>query len=309
MKPGLKNGLYKVAETQLMPGVNQALLTLDDGRIINLREAKNGLLDSSAGVDVLKTADGQLSYESNEIARETTAFHVLSTPRGGQYSITLPDGSRVWLNAVSSLKYPVVFGQNERVVELNGEGFFEIAPLLKPGTKLNEPSSGTPEKIPFRVKLRDGASVMVMGTRFNVMSYEGEAEIKTTLLEGRVRVECEKLKKGEAHLYRTGEPLPGGQAVIKPDGDISIIDSVNTDEAIAWKNGQFKFINAPIESIMRQVERWYGAEVKYEGKIDYHFNATIYRNEPLTRLLTLLEKTRRVKFTIEGNRITVIQQL
>lgn len=301
MKQGTKTNNGITISEALQPGGNYATLTLANGKNINLATAKNGLLDSDAGSDVLKTAEGQLSYENSEVATHSKEQHILSTPKGGQYTVTLPDGSRVWLNAASTLKYPVVFDEKERVVELSGEGYFEIKTSLLP----TSPQRGGVGKTPFIVKLRDGAEVKVSGTHFNINAYTDEVEIKTTLLEGSVRVECERLTKDQRIFKTAGQPEPGDQAVIKEDGDIRIVEKINTDEAIAWKNGQFKFVNEPIENIMRQVARWYDATIIYNGKINYHLNATIYRNEPLSKLLELLEMTNRVHFKIEGKTITV----
>ncbi len=290
-----KNNVTAISET-LQPGGNHATLTLSNGRAINLSEAKNGLLDTINGSDVLKTADGQLSYESSEAIADKGEQHILSTPSGGQYSVTLPDGSRVWLNAASSLKYPVVFNDKERVVELSGEGYFEISPLL------TSPGGGGTGKTPFIVKV-DGMEVEVLGTHFNVNAYTDEAGIATTLLEGKIKVGSWQLavdsKQPEIILN------PGEQAKRDDKGNIIVNKNVNTESIVAWKNGEFEFKDEPIESIMRQVARWYDATIVYKGKVDYHFNATINRKEPVSKLLELLAKTKRVQFSITDKTIIV----
>ena len=274
----------------LKPGGNNALLILANGDTVNLAAAKNGLIDSSSGSEVMKTAEGQLSYENPEA--RILAFHTLHTPVGGQYSVTLPDGSRVWLNSSSRLKFPVAFTGKERIVELEGEGYFEITAV----------SSSNNQRVPFIVKVAD-VNVEVLGTRFNINAYENEKGKRTTLVEGSVLV---KTGDPEQNTFESIVLQPGQQAIVE-QGKIETkeIDGGDMEEVLAWKNGVFRFRDEPIESIMRQVGRWYGSEVKYDGKIDFHFNATILRSEPISRLLEVLEETGRVKFEVEGKKIVV----
>jgi transmembrane sensor len=280
----------------IQPGGNKATLTLTNGKTIDLETAKNGLIDSTNGSDVLKIADGQLSYEGN--SKEKTGEHILSTPAGGQYSVTLPDGSRVWLNSKSSLKYPIVFDEKERVVELEGEGYFEVAHL----TPSSSPDGEGNRNVPFIVKLKNGSSVKVLGTHFNVMAYDDEGSVKTTLLEGKVIVRSQE----SGGTVRSQELEPGEQGIREGSSEWRVVNSIDTNAVIAWKNGRFQFKDATIETIMRQVARWYDAEIIYEGKIDFHFNATtIYRSEPLEKLLEVLEETNRVHFRVEGKKVFV----
>ncbi|MBL7739085.1 MAG: FecR domain-containing protein [Chitinophagaceae bacterium] len=296
------------SKPDIAAGGNRATLTLADGSTIDLATAKNGLMSSSDGPDVLKTAEGQISYEEG---KETTGkgSHVLSTPAGGQYAVTLPDGTRVWLNARSSLKYPVVFDERERIVELEGEGYFEVAPS-------NSPQGGGQTKIPFVVKVKGGMEVEVVGTHFNINAYEDEGEMKTTLLEGKVVLRrFDKLSaqddSGEWSVVSGEQPKssnelkPGEQLIIDRNGKWRMESGVDTGMVTAWKNGKFQFKDATIEAIMKQVARWYDAEIVYEGRVDYHFNATIYRKENVSKLLELLEGTGRVRFSIEGRKIVV----
>jgi ferric-dicitrate binding protein FerR (iron transport regulator) len=269
----------------IRPGGNYAILKLANGQTINLQDSKNGLIDSTSGSEVLKTADGQLSYVNSGLA--SIEQHTLTTPVGGQYNVLLPDGSRVWLNAMSSLKYPVSFTDKERVVELTGEAYFEVATQVQAGSA-NGMNGG---KIPFIVNTR-GMRVEVLGTHFNINAYEDEPTINTTLLEGKVKIAGSELK-------------PGEQAQLDSKGKIDIKENVNTEEIIAWKNGLFQFRSAPIESIMRQVSRWYDAEIVYKGKVDFHFTATIHRHEPVSKLLQVLEEMNNVHFIIEGKKIIV----
>ena len=299
-----KPGKELVKTEVIKPGGNYASLTLSNGNVINLYEVKNGLIDSTNGNEVLKPADGQISYENHSNAENE--FHVLKTPVGGQYSVTLPDGSRVWLNSLSSLKYPVSFSGTERVVELSGEGYFEVSTAPS-----NSPEGGGQGKTPFVVKM-NGMRVEVLGTHFNINAYSDEPSVNTTLLEGRVVVSRESGsrevgKSGSPEDGKTGslELKPGDQARLMENGELKIENGVDVSEAVAWKNGMFQFKDAPIENVMRQVARWYDVEIVYEGKPDHHFNATIYRKEAVEKLLHYLEQTNEVHFRVEGKRIVV----
>jgi transmembrane sensor len=285
-----KRKVEVVKKELIKPGGNYASLRFADGRTINLYDAKNGLVDSTNGKEVLKTSDGQISYESN--SNGNNEFHVLSTPAGGQYSVVLADGSRVWLNSKSSLKYPVVFDGKERVVELNGEGYFEIRPLPKPL------SEGEGLKTPFIVKV-NGIRIEVLGTHFNVNAYTDEEGIRTSLFEGKVRV------SNQQSAVSGQELRPGEQALVNKGGDFTVGNGIDMNEILGWKNGLFVFKDALIENVMRQVARWYDAEIIYEGKITHHFNGTIERKEPVEKLLHFLEGTGEVHFKIEGKRIIV----
>jgi ferric-dicitrate binding protein FerR (iron transport regulator) len=296
-----KTGKAEIVKTnEIKPGGNFAELILGNGKTVNLYEAKNGLIDSTNGNEVLKSADGQISYENHSNAENE--FHVLKTPTGGQYSVTLPDGSRVWLNSLSSLKYPVSFSGAERIVELEGEGYFEVAHLTPDPSPLGEGGM----KIPFIVKV-NGMRVEVLGTHFNIMAYDDEPSVNTTLLEGKVRVSREAGKSGSPEDGKTGslELKPGEQARLMENGELKIENGVDVSEAVAWKNGMFQFKDANIESVMRQVARWYNVEIDYEGKPNHHFNATIYRKEPVEKLLHYLAQTNEVHFKVEGRKIVV----
>lgn len=306
----------------IKPGGNYAVLMLGDGRMLNLEEAKNGLLDSTNGSEVLKSSDGQINYVS--IGVSNNAYHILVTPVGGQYSVLLPDGTRVWLNSSSSLKYPVAFTGDERVVELSGEGYFEVAPSNSPeggetspglkatpseGGQETSPGSAShplPRGIPFIVKVGE-MKVEVLGTHFNINAYDDEPVVRTVLLEGKVVVSREDGKSGrrEDGKSESWELKPGEEARMDKRGEVTVSSSVNVDEAVAWKNGMFMFKDLPIKDVMRQVARWYDAEIVFEGKTDEHFNATIYRKEPVEKLLYILEETDKVHFKIEGRKIVV----
>lgn len=200
---------------------------------------------------------------------------------GGQYKLTLPDGSKVWLNAASSLKYPVVFIGNERKVEITGEAYFEIA---------------KDESKPFKVLLNN-MEIQVLGTHFNVNGYTDEEMIKTTLLEGKVKV----LASGQTKYL-----LPGQQAQLKSSGNIAVTNEVNLEETVAWKDGNFQFENSDIKAVMRQLARWYDVDVSYKGNINKHFIGSISRNVKLSQVLSMLQQTGEIKFKIEGKNLIVM---
>lgn len=265
----------------ILPGKNKATLTLANGAVIELNSAKVGVVDNKGNAVVKKVKEGQLLYEANQAAAKQAqlAYNIVSTPRGGQYQVVLPDGSKVWLDAASSLKFPTAFTGTDRIVELTGQAYFEVA---KNAAK------------PFKVKV-DNLEVRVLGTHFNIMAYSSEATIKTTLLEGSVR-----LTSGNA----TDVLKPGQQGTLHQNGEIRVAD-VNTDGAVAWKNGYFDFNRDNIHSIMNQVSQWYDVNVTYEGKVpEDEFVGKIERNVKLSQLLHILELSH-VHFSVEGKNIIV----
>lgn len=276
----------------VQPGGNKAVLTLADGRVISLNDAANGALANEGSSIVSKTKDGELEYKSAAGAgshREqpaVVAYNTLATPRGGQYQLVLPDGTKVWLNAASSIRYSVVFAGHERSVELTGEAYFEVAPVRL----------GSGQKMPFHVKTAT-QDVEVLGTHFNVNAYDDEPATKTTLLEGSVKV----TKDAASVILK-----PGEQTAVSQRSQPSHPIPVQTDEVIAWKNGLTAFTSADLKSILRQVARWYNVEVVYEGDIPQRtFTGGISRNAPLAGLLRLLEVSK-VHFRMEGNRLIVM---
>ncbi|WEK20564.1 MAG: DUF4974 domain-containing protein [Candidatus Pedobacter colombiensis] len=277
------------------PGGNDAVLTLADGRKISLTDAAQGELINMTGVHIIKTADGQLVYTADASAagkENRITFNTITTPRGGQYQVNLPDGTKVWLNAASSLKFPTTFTDlKERKVELSGEAYFEVAKN---------------KKQPFKV-ISSGADygraqeTEVLGTHFNINAYDDEAETKTTLLEGSIRVSARENVNKKYDVILS----PGQQAVLN-EGKLKTIN-VDTEEAIAWKNGNFIFAYEGIESIMRKIARWYNVDIVYQGKItDNNFVGMVPRFKNVSEALTILELTNTVHFKIEGRRITVM---
>ncbi|ALL06822.1 hypothetical protein AQ505_15790 [Pedobacter sp. PACM 27299] len=279
----------QIVKNDIHPGKNKAVLTLSDGRKISLTDALNGQLAQQEGVTISKTANGQLIYQiaPNASRKSSSEYNTIEAPRGGQWQVILPDGSKVFLNASSSLKYPVSFAAKERKVELKGEAYFEIFHN---------------KKSPFRV-LAKGQTVEVLGTHFNIMSYDDEKTVKTTLLSGSVKVSANagNAAKGIEFLILK----PGEQAQVSP-GNMKVINDVDLEDVLAWKNGYFKF-NENLQSIMTKVSRWYDVEVVYESQPDpdFKFKGEISRDKNVSELLNMLDYTGNVHFKIEGRRIIV----
>jgi transmembrane sensor len=262
------------------PGRNRAILTLANGATVDLDSAKEGYIGRQGSSRVMKFQGGQLAYEDAASQHGVAQYNVLTTPRGGQYQLLLPDGSKVWLNAASSIRYPTSFTGHERVVEVTGEAYFEIA---------KNPA------MPFKVTVARGMQVEVLGTHFNIMAYEDESTINTTLLEGLVRV-C---RKGTTALVN-----PGEQAKLDNGGGLKVAPA-DTEEAVAWKDGLFKFNEASIDQVMRQLSRWYDVEVVYVNDPPKDlFRGEMYRNVNVSRILKVLEASG-VHFTVEGKKILV----
>lgn len=263
---------------EILPKGNQAILTLSNGSVIVLDSTKNGIITIQGNVKVIKLDSGQLAYSpaaSNTTDSLEITYNTISTPRAAQYQVLLSDGTKVWLNAASSLRYPTSFSGQERKVELTGEGYFEVAK-----NKDN----------PFHV--RAGAvEVEVTGTHFNIMAYEDEASIQTTLLEGSVKVSC----NGQSDVLK-----PGKQASLNRAGRKLTTGDADVQQAVAWKNGYFYFDRSDVKTIMRQVSRWYDLNIVYESSVpDMKFSGKIERNLPLSGISHLLESGQ-IHFRIEG---------
>lgn len=289
--------------TQLKPGGNRAILTFEDGSVIDLAAAKNGLMKNDNGADIIKLGDGMILYDPHKDDENLSSIQILSTPVGGQFQVTLPDGTKVWLNAATTLKYPSRFAADERRVEVDGEAYFEVA-------KVSSPNGGGREgaEQPFRVMLADSTAITVLGTHFNVMSYNNEKTKEITLLEGSVKISQQSSNGQQSVVIKPGQQVAftPGSRLPTPDSLFTIHDDIDTEEITGWKDGQFVFHDASIESIMRQIERWYDAKIVYKGGIRQLFNATILRSEPLSKLLRLLELNGYVHFKIENKTIYVL---
>ncbi|MHA4806600.1 FecR family protein [Flavitalea flava] len=288
------------------PGSTKAILTLGNGQKIVLDNTGNGVVAEQGNMNVLKLANGRLAYQrlpGNSLpgnnTRDTTGkaagdltgvvYNTLTTPRGGQYQLTLPDGTKVWLDASSSIIYPTAFVGTDRKVEIKGQVYFEVA---------------KDEKLPFIVKSRD-MIVLVLGTRFNLNAYEEESVIKTTLLDGSVRV----MAGNNGILLDPGQQAQLNNQILKTSNANPFIKVVKADmaEALAWKNGFFSFRHADIQTVMRQLCRWYNVEVKYQREINKEksFSGEIGRNLSLADVLNGLQLSR-IHYRIEADKRLVI---
>ncbi len=263
------------------PGTDGSVITLADGRRIVLDSVQNGELSVQGSTSILKQG-GRLAYLQHGHAGQEILYNTMTIPRGRQYQLILPDGSHVWLNAASSIRYPAAFTGKERKVEMTGEAYFEVA---KNAAK------------PFRVKIGE-AEVEVLGTHFNIMAYEEEGTVKTTLLEGAVKV---------TRAHASGMLRPGQEAQLNKNGEgITVIDDAPLSEAVAWKNGMFFFNQASLQTVMRQIARWYDVEIVYEGDIPpMEFGGKISRKSNVSEVLKILQLSK-VHFRIEGKKIIVM---
>ncbi len=278
----------EIVQNDIEAGEDKAILILGDGTKIVLDDAQNGILANQGGNSILKAAEGELIYSFTEESvkpvdksAELVIYNTIETPKGGKFQVRLPDGSKVWLNAASSLRFPTSFSGTKRQVELKGEAYFKVA---HDDSKL------------FEVNTRNQI-VQVLGTHFNINAYADEPTVNTTLLEGSVRVS--DVRTNISQLLKPGEQSQLAER-------IEIVSVKNTSEAVAWKEGYFQFNEADIETVMRQIERWYDVTVKYEGEIPlYRFGGEIERSLSLLQVLKILEKTK-VHFRLEGREVIVM---
>ena len=262
-------------ENDLQPGGNKATLTLADGKQVVLDSLSVGK-PLRQGASVIVNHSGHLAYNTEDKS-EDIAYNILTTPRGGQYKLTLADGSKVWLNAKSSIRFPSHFIGKERRVQITGEVYFEVAKNAA---------------MPFMVEVGE-TEINVLGTHFNVNAYD---IVKTTLIEGSVLVARE-----DARMVLK----PGQQAQVTTSGKLDLLENADLNETLAWKNGLFQFNNADIETVMQQVARWYDVEVIYEGKVTKLFGGSIPRDMSASNVFKALELTGGVHFKIEGKTIIV----
>lgn len=266
------------AERPIAPGSNKATLTLADGSRITLDSTGKQVIQQDNAI--IHQQQGHLQYTSAGTA-ENISYNILSTPTGGQYQVTLPDGSRVWLNAASSLRFPTAFKGDERNVTLTGEAYFEIA---------QHASS------PFKVMAND-VEIEILGTHFNVMAYADEHNTTTTLLQGAVKVHS----PGKAVLLK-----PGQQAQFNHGTQGLLVSAADAESAVAWKNGYFSFSNENIQSAMRKIARWYNVDIEYRGDVTHKaLWGTISKFENIREVLSMLELTGTMHFSMEGRRVIV----
>lgn len=262
---------------EVPPANKKAVLTLGDGSTIALDDAANGAIGKQGGASVIKNTAGQLSYEAGD-AKAELVYNTLSVPRGGQFQVTLPDGTKVWLNSASSLRYPTAFTGAERKVLLQGQAYFEVAG--KAGQ-------------PFKVQANE-MEVQVLGTRFDMMAYADEPTINATLLDGKIKVQDKILR-------------PGQQAVLALSGHQLTVKEADINKIMAWKNGLFVFNNMDLPTILREIARWYDVEIVYNtapGKELY--GGGISRNLNLSAVLHVLEENGTNHFKSEGNKVIVL---
>lgn len=270
------------ANKDIKPGKNRAVLVLANGTEINLDQTNSGHLANQTGVSISKTADGQIVYDvpKQENAPVEIQYNTVATPAGGQYQVNLPDGTKVWLNASSSLTFPTSFAA-ERTVKLKGEAYFEVSKISVGG-----------KRIPFMVESAN-QKIEVLGTHFNVNAYPDEIATKTTLLEGSVQINGKVLLK------------PGEQSRLQ--GESIRVSAVNAEDYIDWKNGDFILEHNDFRSVMRKIGRWYDVEVIYaeDAPTKLNLGGWISRSKNISSILQLMEQTGKVHFKIEGRRITV----
>ncbi|HMR17653.1 MAG TPA: DUF4974 domain-containing protein [Sphingobacterium sp.] len=272
------------SQETVKPGGNNAYLTLAGGERINLSDVEDGMLSEQAGIKILKKSNGELVYEISDSPALHEGYigtNIIETPIGGQYQVLLPDGTKVWLNSSSSLEYPIQFTHRERKVALTGEAYFEV---------------NTDNDRPFRV-VSAAQMVEVLGTKFNINTYDDEPVVRTTLLEGSVRVSSEQ----DSKILRPGEQA----AVTGQNIKVKIVD---TEQFIGWYKGDFVFDGAELRNIMRQISRWYGVDVIYQNDIgNIKFGGSISRSKDIQEVLKVLSMTKGVNFKLEGRRVLVMQ--
>lgn len=266
-------------QSVVLPGTNGAVLILADGTQLVLDSLGNGVVASQQGTNVV-LKNGLLEYQATGNDMQA-AYNTLEVPRGRQFRLTLPDGSRVWLNAASSIKYPTTFAGKERMVEVSGEAFFEVE---KDAAR------------PFMVKVSNSSVIEVLGTSFNVNTYDDEHMIKTTLVEGSLRVNADS----EKQIIK-----PGQQAQVQAGRSMKVLSNINISQATAWKNGYFDFTDADLPVMMRQLERWYDIQVVYEGQVpDVTFKGKMDRNVQLDDVIGFL-KNFGIKASLQYRRLVI----
>ena len=265
---------------------DKAVLKLADGSVIGLDTIAKGTIATQGDVKIIKGEEGELLYYPGSQKASAESYNTIVTPKGGKYCVVLPDGTKVWLNAASSLRFPTGLEQGEREVVLTGEAYFEVT---KNG------------RYPFHVKAGN-ISVEVLGTKFNVNAYREEGRIATTLVQGKIRV----LKSGDGHSSQGILLKPGIQATLADNGTLTLDQDPNMEEVLAWKNGNFNFVNTPVPEILREISRWYDLEIVYEGSPpDKRLTGTFSRNVGLDQLTNMLQYAG-INMHIEKKRLLIL---
>jgi transmembrane sensor len=296
-KPEPAPVIVKNVKQDATPKTQQAILTLDNGETIILDSLQNGLLATQGNTQVTKDKDGVLRYKGGSGANQTVIYNKVTVPKGSDVVyLQLSDQTKVWLNAESSIRYPVAFAEDERKVEITGEAYFEVSRQSLPPA----PSGGGGAKNKRFIVSKGDMHVVVMGTKFNVNSYENEENIRVTLLEGSVKVQ-------QANAERTIKP---GQQAVLNHKTIDVLNDVDVNAVMAWKEGKFVFNNTNIQLIMRQMERWYDLEktqYETEGVKQLAFNGAISRYNNASKVLELLEEAGALHFKIQGKKVLLYQ--
>lgn len=291
-KSGNTNELVKAKPCTILPGGNKAVLTLANGEKIVLTDAKNGELAQQSGIRISKLMDGTIVYEiaGQAKTRGAEAWNTIETPRGGQYQIILPDGSHVWLNAASSLRYPAKFTGKTREVELSGEAYFEVAHNARQPFIVGS----------IAADRKTRQRIVVLGTHFNVNAYTDEPVIKSTLLQGAITVSS----TGNGKIILK----PGQQSAINAKG--TLLSNVDVDDVVAWKNGYFLFNDENLASVMRKISRWYNVDVEFKNaELQAElFSGTVSRYKNISQVLRVIELTQAARFTISGNRVIISER-
>lgn len=267
------------ATDSLSPGGNKAKLTLANGTSIVLDSSSQGIISLQGNAQIVAHSKGLIAYNKLSGHSQKMVYNKISTPKGGQYQIILSDGTQVWLNSASSIRFPTSFSGKNREVTVTGEVYFDVS---------------TNAKKPFKVAV-NGIKVNVLGTRFNINAYDSTT-IKTTLLSGAVSIE-----HGNSH-YKL---KPGQQAQVRINGNTSIANDINLKQIIAWKNNLFWFSHNTIKEVMEQISRWYDAQIIIRGAIPQHFTGSIPRSASIIRVLNLLQATGNISFQVSGHKIIV----
>lgn len=276
----------------ILPGRDGAILTLADGSQVVIDSLGNGVIAMQGGTRVL-LQDGQLAYDPKETVNGEVSYNTMSTPKGRQFSLRLPDGTRVWLNAASSIRYPTTFPGSERRVEIQGEAYFEVVKNIQ---------------MPFRVNVNNKAEVEVLGTSFNLNAYENEANISATLLEGSVKVADNKLPSSNRVTLQPGQQAQIRQIAQHTAPGIKVINDADIDKVMAWKNGAFNFTDVRLKDIMKQLERWYDIEVIFQSTVpNVELTGKMTRDVTLNELLKNLGDLG-VHCKLEGRTVVVLPE-
>lgn len=287
-KPVITAQTGKDSAADIYPGSYKAIFTLFDGKTFHLEKKRNGLV-TKVNDQPITTKDGTLVFKTRKPAQKADSkFNKLQTPKGGEYTMQLPDGSKVRLNAASTIRFPSFFSGNKRIVEVEGEAYFEVI---------------TNPKMPFYVKLQNGYTIKVTGTKFNVNSHRDDGITKITLIKGAIQVGFQDSIPSYQYLKQDQ------QMQILPDGSTKIIEAVNVDEVVSWKDEMFNFNNTDLKSIMKQIERWYDVELHFdEAAPNPALLGAISRNRPLNEVLKFLREGSGVDIYVKGRTIHVAKK-